>query len=208
MGKLLSGCLKLILAPILLAILLLALIGAAATYFWASRRIFEAEPLVAELPQLGLLRDKLLKYELKPVRQALAENRHDAFDLKLTEEELSALVTQGLPPRLGEVRAGFGFKDDNLSLRLSRKWSEGKWINLEWQGTVKAQNGDFDVRVDWLRLGSLHCPVSALGQLSHLIEWILETDPSLARRPWRIPNFRLEGGKARLTVETWPGGKQ
>jgi len=207
MFRLLSGCLKLILAPILLAILVLALIGAAATYFWASRRMVEAEPLVAEVPQLGLLRDKLMKYELKQFRQAIEEKRHDTFDLKLTAEELAALVTQGLPPRLGEVRAGFSFKDDNLGMRLSRKWSEGKWINLEWQGAVKAEKGDFDVRVDWLRLGSLHCPVSALGQLSHLIEWILETDPSLARKPWRIPEFRLEGGKARLTVETWPERK-
>ena len=208
MGKLFSGCLKLILAPILLAVLVLALIGAAATYFWASRRLLEAEPLVAEMPQLGLLRDKLLKYELKPVRQALADQRHDTFDLKLTAEELAALVTQGLPPRLGQVQTGFSFKDDQLGMRLTRKWSEGKWVNLEWQGSVKAEKGNFDVRVDSLRLGRLHCPALALGQLSHLLECILEADPSLARKHWKIPDFRLEGGKARLTVETWPESKK
>lgn len=207
MARLLSGCLKLILAPILLAVLVLALIGAATTYFWASKRLFQAEPLVAETPQLGLLRDKLMKYELKQFRQALADKRHDNFDLKLNEEELSALVTQGLPPRLGQVRTAFSFKDDHLGLRLSRKWSEGQWINLEAQGSVKAEKGDFTVRVDEMRVGSAHCPVLALSQLSHLIEWVLKTDPSLARQPWRISNFRLEGGKARLTVETWPERK-
>jgi hypothetical protein len=207
MFRLLSGCLKLILAPIMLAILVLALIGALASYFWISQRVFQAEPLVTEAPQLDLLRDKLLNYELKPVRQALAEKRRDSFDLKLNDAELSALVTQGLPPRLGQVRTGFNFKDDEVNMRLSRQWRGGKWINLEWRGAAKAEQGDFEVRVDELRAGNLSCPALALGQLSHLLEWVLETDPSLSRQPWRIPNFRIEGGKARLTVETWPGKK-
>ena len=182
MFKLLSGCLKLILIPILLAILVLALIGAAAAYFWANQRLFQAEPLVAEMPQLGLIRDKLLTHELKPIREALREKRHDTFDLKLNEDELAALVSQGLPPRLGQVRTGFSFKDDNLAMRLSRNWRGGKWINLQWQGAVKGEKGDFNVRMDELRAGSIACPPLALGQLSHLLEWVLEHNPSLSRQ--------------------------
>ncbi|OGP56370.1 MAG: hypothetical protein A2V67_04395 [Deltaproteobacteria bacterium RBG_13_61_14] len=205
MRRLLSGCLKLVLLPVLLAVILLAMIGAGVTYFWAARRLLEPAPLVSEVTELGLIRDKLLTHQLKPVRQALLEKQSGQFDLKLDDKELTALVGSNLPPWLGPIRVELGLETDNLvDLRFSRKWNEDKWLNLDGQASVKAEQGDFNVQIRKLRLGTCDCPGVALGQLSHLLELVLEKDPSLAHQPWRIPDFHVERGRVRLRVETWP----
>lgn len=205
MRQALSGCLKLILLPILLGVLLLAVIGAGVSYLWAVRHLFEPAPLVMEKPELGLLRDKLLQYELKSVRSALSEKQNGRFELKLDEKELSVLVDSNLPPWLGEKFSEVTLDPEaQLNFRLSRKWSEGKWLNLEARAVVAAEQGDFTVQIRRLRLGACNCPELALAQLSHLVEVVLEQNPSLRKEPWRIREFHPERGKVRLTVETWP----
>lgn len=205
MRTILSGCLKLFLAPILLGVLLLAVIGAGVSYLWAVRHLFEPAPLVMEKPELGLLRDKLLQYQLKSVRSALNEQQNGRFELKLDEKELSALVDSNLPPWLGEKFSEVTLDpDDQLNFRLSRKWREGKWLNLEARAVVAAEQGNFTVQLRTLRLGACHCPALALAQLSHLVEVVLEQNPSLRGKPWRIREFHQERGRVRLSVETWP----
>jgi len=154
---------------------------------------------------LGLLRDKLLQHQLKPVREAIQEKQNGQFDLKLNDQELSALVGSNLPPWLGSGRVALALEgDQQMDIRFSRKWNGEKWLNLDCQAAVEAEQGNFDVKIRKLRLGTCDCPSLALGQLSHLLEAVLEKDPSLDHQPWRIPDFHVERGRVRLQVETWP----
>src|SRR4030042_1711580 len=167
MGRLLSGCLKLVLIPVLLAVLLLALIGAGVTYVWAARNLLEPAPLGGEVTELVLIRDKLRKHQLKPLREAIQGKQRGRFDLKLDEKELSALVGSNLPSWLDQGRVAFGLEaDQRLDLRFSRKWNGEKWLNLDCQAAVEAVQGDFTVQIHKLRLGTCDCPGLALGQLS------------------------------------------
>ena len=204
MNRYLSGCFKYVVVPLLLGAALLALLGSGFGYFWASSRLLQSEPLVPESPELGLIRDQILEYDLKPIRRALEERKHERFELKLTDQELSYLVTRNFPPRLGQGRVGFAFAEDKLTFRGSRKWNGNQWLNWEWKGTLAAEAGNFTIRSDALRVGTMTCPLLGLGQLGQVMEKILEVDPSLAGAPWRIPEFKIERNRARLTVETWP----
>jgi len=205
MKRLLSGCLKLVLIPVLLAVLLLALVGASVTYVWAGRRLLQPTPLVAKVAELGLIRDKLLTHQLKPIREAIQEKQNGQFDLKLNDEELSALVNSNLPACLDQGRVAVGLEEDNsMNLRFSRPWNQDKWLNLEFQAAVAAEQNDFNVSIRQLRFGTCACPSLALAQFGHLLELVLEKDPSLDRQPWRITDFQVESGRVRLQVETWP----
>ncbi len=191
------GCMGSILIGVLAGILVV--VGFAG--WWTMGHLLSKEPLFEAETSWNQAQELVLETKIKVAKKAVDDDKKEIIVL-LSQGEFNRLVNQNLPGWFedGAFKADLG-RDGHIDVLYSRPSIRGRYLNIQSQGVLSADGGDYTVEVEDLKIGKWEMPATAKGEASHLIESILEKGHSIDQLGWRVKNLKIRELGISATVE-------
>lgn len=182
-------------------LVLLAIIGGVAFYFYSTTRV----PTVGEdfsklTPQVKKQRraeSEKLQHQVRDITRAAREKKHKPFTLVITESQLNTLLQDNIrieKSPVSQLRAGLSPEEITLQSKIDYK---GYNFVATASGTIVVENNKIRCDVDSLNLGGIPAPSSVREKVSAPVTKLL--NEQLVKAPGRISRITL--GDKKLTIE-------
>jgi hypothetical protein len=167
-----KGCLNYVLAAILICLLIVTGMGIYTLYF-INHHFYLNQPMDIKVPELSST-DTAKLLRLVPVGKLVPGVSEPGLDIKLSADEFNWLANYFLQAHRPDARISMDFEDAWVTVKYSRKLAGNKYLNVIMDAGLAAQNGEFQVSMERLKIGDWFVPATLLGQVNQLAELSLD----------------------------------